>query len=47
MMDVAAVSDGKILYLFSLRNIKENYESNLGLYEKAISTVRLTATSEL
>ncbi len=46
VMDVHVVSDGKILYLFSLRNIKENYESNLGLYEKAISTVRLTATSK-
>ena len=46
VMDVHVVSDGKILYLFSLRNVKENYESNLGLYEKAISTVRLTATSK-
>ncbi len=42
VMDVHVVSDGKILYLFSLRNIKENYESNLGLYEKAISTVQLS-----
>ncbi len=40
--DVHALSDGKILYLFSLKNIKTYYESNLGFYEKAISTVQLS-----
>ncbi|MCH9025787.1 MAG: hypothetical protein IIA05_01575 [Proteobacteria bacterium] len=43
VMDVHAVSDGEILYLFSLRNIKENYEKNLSVYEKAMSTVKLTS----
>ena len=43
VIDVHAVSDGRILYLFTLRNIKENYEKNLGAYEKAMGTVRLTS----
>ena len=43
IIDMHAVSDGKILYLFTLRNIKNNYEKNLSVYEKAMSTVQLTA----
>lgn len=43
VIDVHAVSDGEILYLFSLRNIKENYEKNSSVYEKAMSTVKLTS----
>jgi hypothetical protein len=43
-MDVYAVSDGKTLYLFSLRNIKEYYEKDLEIYEKAISTLKLTGS---
>lgn len=43
VMDVHAVSDGEILYLFSLRNIKENYGNNLDVYEKAIATLKLTS----
>jgi len=42
-VDVYAASDGEFLYLFSLRNIKENYEKNLSVYEKAMSTVKLTS----
>ncbi len=41
--DVHVVSDGTVMYLFTLRNRKENYEKNLGVYENAIGTVRLTA----
>ena len=36
-----AVSDGKVLYLFSLRNTAENFAKNLETYEKEIGTVRL------
>jgi len=43
ILDMHAVSDGKILYLFTLRNIKNNYEKNLSIYEKAMSTVQLTS----
>ena len=39
-VDVRAVSDGKILYLFSLRNTGANYERNLAAFEQAMSTVR-------
>ncbi len=41
--DVHVVSDGMVMYLFTLRNIKENYEKNLEAYENAIGTVRLIA----
>ena len=43
VMDVHAVSDGKLLYMFALRNIKENYVNNINTYEKAMSTVQLTS----
>ena len=43
VIDMHAVSDGKILYLFTLRNIKKNYEKNLSIYEKAMSSVQLTS----
>jgi len=43
VVDIHAASDGKVLYLFSLRNIKENFEKNLSVYEKAMSTVKLTS----
>jgi len=41
--DVHVLSDSTVMYLFTLRNIKENYEKNLEAYENAIATVRLTA----
>ena len=43
IVDAHAVSDGKILFLFALRNIKKNYKKNLSVYEKAMSTVQLTS----
>ena len=43
ILDVRAVSDGKTLYLFSLRSTAENYSKNIGIFEKAIETLRLTA----
>ena len=43
VLDVHAVSDGEILYLFSLRNLEENYKKNLAVYERAISSVVLTS----
>lgn len=45
--DVHVVSDGTVMYLFTLRNIKENYEKRLDAYENAIATVRLTAALQM
>jgi hypothetical protein len=45
IIDVRAVSDGKVRYLFSLRNRGENYPKNLDTYEKALETLRFVATS--
>ena len=45
--DVHVVSDGTVMYLFTLRNIKENYEKKLEVYENAIATVRLTAALQM
>ena len=39
--DVRAASDGKTLYLFSLRNHRANFEKNQEFYERAVSTMRL------
>ncbi len=47
VMDVHALSDGNTLYLFSLRNIAENYDKNLEVYEEAVSTVRLPTLTAL
>ncbi len=47
VVDVYAASDGEFLYLFSLRNIKGNYEKNLSVYEKAMSTLKLTSVVNL
>ncbi len=44
VVDVHALSDGNTLYLFSLRNIAENYDKNLEVYEEAVSTVRLPSS---
>lgn len=41
LADIRAVSDGKTLYLFSLRNHSANFEKNLESYEKSMSTLRL------
>lgn len=42
-LDVRAVSDGKTLYLFSLRNTADNFARNLGAYETALGTLRLSS----
>jgi hypothetical protein len=43
-LDVYAVSDGNVLYLFTLRNHADNYKRNVDIFEKSVATVRLTAT---
>jgi hypothetical protein len=43
VLDVRAVSDGKTLYLFSLRNPADNFARNLGAYEAALATLRLSS----
>jgi hypothetical protein len=45
ILDVRAVSDGKVLYLFSLRNTAENYARNIDTFEKALGSLQL-ATRE-
>ncbi len=45
--DVHVVSDGTVMYLFTLRNIKENYEKKREVYENTIATVRLTAALQM
>jgi hypothetical protein len=39
-VDVRAVADGTVLYLFSLRNKADHYAKNLETFERAIATVR-------
>jgi len=43
-MDVHALSDGKTLYLFALRNPKQFFDRNLPVYEASMKTVRLAAS---
>jgi len=43
-IDVRAVSDGKVLYLFSLRNRADHYAKNLETFEKAMTSVRFKLT---
>jgi hypothetical protein len=42
-VDVRAVSDGKVLYLFSLRNRAEYFARNLEAFDRAMATVRFTS----
>jgi hypothetical protein len=42
IIDVRVVSDGKVLYLFSLRNRARFYTQNLPLFERALATVKFT-----
>ena len=42
ILDVFAVSDGEVLYLFKLLNLAENHPKNVGLFEEIISTVEIT-----
>ena len=41
--DMRAASDGQTLYMFYVRTLAENYAKNLVVFEKAISTAKLTA----
>lgn len=45
VIDVRAVSDGKTLYLFSLRNAGVHYASNLEAFDKAVASVRFTSAA--
>jgi len=40
---VYAVSDGKVMYDFFLRNQKEFFEKNLPVFEKSMATLRIAA----
>lgn len=42
--DAYAASDGVTLYMFSLRNPADNYEKNVDVFQKAISTLKLSAS---
>lgn len=42
VLDAHVVSDGQTLYLFSLRNISEHFKKNAEIYERAVSTVKLS-----
>jgi hypothetical protein len=43
LLDVRAVSDGKTLYLFSLRNTTENFLRNLETFEAAMASLQLAS----
>ncbi len=43
VVDVRALSDGKILYLLSLRNKADSYVKNLETFEKVLDTLKLSA----
>ncbi len=44
MMDIFAVSDGDVLYLFELLNLEEHYAKNVGVFEEVLSTLRIGAS---
>jgi hypothetical protein len=39
VIDVRAVSDGRVLYLFGLRNLAEHYANNIGAFDTALATL--------
>jgi hypothetical protein len=43
ILDVRVVSDGKLLYLFTLRNRGDHYARNIEAFENAIASVRFKA----
>lgn len=43
LVDIYAASDGETLYLFTLRPLAENYAKNVDVFQKAISTAKLSA----
>jgi hypothetical protein len=46
ILDVFAVSDGDVLFLFKLLNLDEHYPKNLGTFEKVLSTLELAVASK-
>jgi hypothetical protein len=46
ILDVFAVSDGDVLFLFTLENLEEHYPKNLGTFEKVLSTLKLAVASK-
>jgi hypothetical protein len=42
MLDVRAVSDGKVIYLFTLRNRAEYFSKNVATFDQALGTLRLS-----
>jgi uncharacterized protein DUF2846 len=42
-IDVYAVSDGNVLYLFTLRNHADYYKKNAEVFQKSMATAKLTA----
>jgi hypothetical protein len=43
ILDTLAVSDGRVLFLFSLFNLDQYYDRNVSLFESILSTLRLAA----
>jgi hypothetical protein len=43
VVDMYAVSDGKTLYLFTLRNHADHFKKNAEVFQEAVSTARLAA----
>lgn len=41
--DIRAVSDGEVLYLFTLRNREERFAGNLAVFDAALASLRLAA----
>lgn len=46
VLDVFAVSDGEVLFLFKLLNLDEHYPKNLGTFEEVLSTLKLAVASK-
>jgi len=42
-LDIYAASDGKVLYLFTLRNQVNYYKKNVEVFQKSMATAKLTA----
>jgi len=40
IIDVRAVSDGQVLYLFGLRNLAHNYAKNVGVFDAAMASLQ-------
>jgi hypothetical protein len=42
-IDARVISDGRVLYLFSLRARAENYQKTLGTFERVLATLKLSS----